>query len=364
MKIHAEYEIIIILFTVGTEKIGMNKSRAFSAKQNLLLALGINAMMLGVFLCLFTPYYETDDDFLIRNFVNGAITEKSSRLIFINVIIGTLLKWLYTLTPAVPWYDLLQYAMLFMSFTAMTWMLLQRLERIPALTLSICLISIFGLDAYILFQFTKTTAVATVFGVMLMFYSLGKEKGTKGRSIPMTVGIILALLGGMYRYHEFLAVGAVVCWIIIDPLTDAIKCGDVGVKYRIRRAFETVRPFILLLLLFGTVRMIDSAAYKDPEWKEYKEYSKARVQIMDHGLPHYDMFEEGYKTLGISEDFYYQIRDWNFNDPDKLDTATMWKISALLGERKLIGGDTAVSSFFPVCLYWPERYGCCSAGMT
>ena len=336
----------------------MIKTEHSAAKQNLFLALGINAVLLGVFLCLFTPCYETNDDFFIRNFVNGAIAEKSSRLIFINVIIGTLLKGLYTLTSAVPWYDLLQYIMLFASFTAMTWILLQRWERVPALALSICLISIFGLDAYILFQFTKTTAVATVSGVMLIFYSLRKEIGTKSRRITMAAGIILALLGGMYRYQEFLAVGAAVCWIIIDPLTDAIKCGDGGVKYRLRRAFDTVKPFILLLLLFGAVRMIDSAAYKYPEWIEYKEYSKARVQVMDHGTPLYNMYEEGYKNLGISEDYVFQIRNWNFFDPDKLDTETMWKIAALKGERKLIGGDTAVIDFFPICVPTIIRYWC------
>lgn len=327
----------------------MNKSKYSAAKQNLLISLVINAVLLGIFLCFFTPYCETNDDFLISNFVNGAITEKSSRLIFINIIIGTLLKGLYTFAPAVPWYALLQYTMLFASFTAITWILLQRYERAPALMLAIGIISIFGLDAYICFQFTKTTAVATVSGVMLIFYSLSKEKRTNGRRFPMSIGIILALLGGMYRYHEFLAAGAVISWIMIDPLTDAIKSGE-SVKDKFRRAFDTVKPFILLLLLFAAARVIDNAAYKSPEWAEYKEYSKARVQVLDHGTPSYDTYEDGYKALGISRDFFTRIYSWNFYDPDKFDTETFYNIAALRGERKLIGGDTAVIDFFPICV--------------
>ena len=337
---------------------GMNKSRTISAKQNLLLALGINALLLGVFLCLFTPYYDSNDDWILSNFVNGAMAEKSARMVYINVIIGALLKGLYTLIPAVPWYALLQYVMLFASFTAMTWILLERWELIPAMALSIGFISIFGMDAYIVVQYTKTTAAATVSGVLLILYSLGKEKGTKSRRITMAIGIILALLGGMYRYYEFLAAGAVICWIIIDPLTDAVKCGDGGVKYRLRRAFDTVKPFILLLLLFGAVRMIDSAAYKDPEWANYIEYNKARTLVMDHSTPPYNMYEEGYKALGISTNYFSEIRNWNFFDPDKLDTETMWKIAALKGERKLIGGDTAVIDFFPIYVPTIIRYWC------
>ncbi len=329
---------------------GMNKNKLSSAKQDLLFALGINAVLLGVFLCLFTPHYDTNDDWFLSNFVNGAIAEKSARMVYINVIVGALLKGLYTLTPAVSWYALMQYAILFASFTAITWILLQRCELIPALALSIGFVSIFGIDAYIVVQYTKTTAAATVSGVMLIFYSLSKEKGTKGRRMSMTAGIMLALLGGMYRYYEFLAAGAVICWTIIDPLTDAIKCADGGVKCRLRRAFETARPFILLLLLFGAVRVIDTAAYSGPEWADYIEYNKARTLVMDHGTPHYSMYEDGYKALSISEDYVSEIRSWNFFDPDKLDTQTMYNIAALRGERRLIGGDTAVTDFFPICV--------------
>ena len=71
---------------------------------------------------------------------------------------------------------------------------------------------------------------------------------------------------------------------------------------------------------------------------------------MDHGTPHYSMYEEGYKELGISEDYVSEIRGWNFYDPDKLDTQTMYDIAALRGERRLIGGDTAVIDFFPICV--------------
>lgn len=349
MKIHADYEIIMTLFIVGTESMGMNKSRTSSAKQNLLLSLGINAVLLGVFLCLFTPHYQSNDDFILSCFVNGAIAEKSARMVYINVMIGALLKGLYTLTTAVPWYALMQYVILFASFTAMTWILLQRWELIPALALSIGFVSIFGMDAYIIVQYTKTTAAATVSGVMLMLYALGMEKGVKSRRVSMAAGIILALLGGMYRYYEFLAAGAVICWAIIDPLTEAIKHGD-DIKEKLHRAFETVRPFILLLLLFGTVRAIDSAAYSEPKWADYIEYNKARTLVMDHGTPRYDMFEEGYADLGISENFYQRMRFWNFHDPDKFDTETFYKIAALKGERKLIGGDTAIIDFFPICV--------------
>ena len=333
----------------------MMKHKLSAAKQNLLLALVINAVLLGVFLCFFTPYYETNDDILLSHFVDGSMAVKQSRMRFINIIIGTLFKGLYTLVPAAPWYALYQYAMIFAGFTAMTWILLQRWGRIPAIVLSVAAISFFGLDAYIRLQFTKTTAVAAVFGIMLMFYSLGKEKGTKSLRVPMVSGVILSLLGGMYRYVEMLAAGAVMCWIIIDSLVDAIK-NSAGAKEKLHCVFDTIKPFILFLLLFIAIFAIDLSAYRDTEWAEYYKYNEAHSQVMDLGTPSYHEHKEEYTALGISETLSELINDWNFYDPDKLDTDTFLKLAALDEEDG--SGLVSINGFVTDLLPRLVRYWC------
>ena len=339
------------------ENNSMSKSKLTPAKQNLLLALGINAVLLGVFLCFLTPYYEVNDDILMSHFVDGSMAVKQSRMMFINIIVGTLLKGLYTLIPAVPWYALLQYAMIFAGFTAMTWIIMARWERIPAIVLSAAIISFFGLDAYIRLQFTKTTAVAAVFGVMLMIYSLGEEKGTKSRRVPMAAGIILALLGGMYRYGEMLAAGAIVCWMIIDPMVEAIRRSG-GTKEKLRRIFDTVRLFILFFLLFAVILAINFAAYRDKEWADYYEYNEAHSQVLDFGTPDYDKYEEGYTSLGISETLSELINGWNFYDPDKLGTDTFLKLAALNREDGSRSGELSIKDFAADLLPRLVRYWC------
>lgn len=333
------------------------KTRLSPAKQNLLLALGINAVLLGVFLCFLTPYYEVNDDILMSHFVDGSMAVKQSRMMFINIIVGTLFKGLYTLIPAASWYALLQYAMIFAGFTAMTWILLQRWEHVPAIVLSVAVISFFGLDAYIRLQFTKTTAVAAVFGVMLMIYALGEEKGTKSRRISMLVGIILALFGGMYRYGEMLAAGAIVCWMIIDPMAEAIKRGN-GTKEKLRRAFDTVKPFILFFLLFAVILAINFAAYRDKEWEDYYEYNEAHSKVLDLGTPDYDEYKEEYSSLGISETLSELINSWNFYDPDKLDTDTFLKLAALNRDNRSLSIKGFAADLLPrLVRYW------CFAGL-
>lgn len=336
----------------------MGKNRLSGSKQDLLLALGINAVLLGVFLCFFTPYYETNDDIFMSHFVDGSMAVRQSRLMYINVIIGALLKGLYTLLPSVPWYALLQYAMIFAGFTAMTWVLLRRWERIPAIVLSIAMISFFGLDAYIRLQYTKTTAAAAVFGVMLMVHALSEAKGTGARRACMLLGTMLALLGGLYRAKQFLACGAVVCWMLLDDLAALLKNGA-DTKAKLRAFCETLKPFVLLLLLFGIFRAADSFAYSG-EWRSYLDYNDARTQLLDFGSADYEAHRKAYDSLGISETLSELINGWNFYDPDKLDTDTFLKLAALNDSSSgsgLSAADFAAGLLPSLVRYW------CFAGL-
>ena len=358
MKIHADYEIIMTLFIVGTESMGMNKSRTSPAKQDLLLALGINAVLLGIFLCFLTPYYETNDDIFLSHFVDGSMAVRQSRMVYINAAVGALLKGLYTLLPSAPWYALLQYAMIFAGFTAMMWVMIERWERIPAIMLSVAVISFFGLDAYIRLQYTKTAAVATVFGLMLMVHALSEAKGTKTRGLCMTLGTVLALLGGLYRDKQFLACGVVACWMLLDNLIAALK-NSADAKVRLYAFFETVRPFILLLLLFGIFKAADRLVYSDG-WKEYLDYNDARTQLTDFGGADYETHREAYDELGISKTLSELINDWNFYDPDKLDTDTFLKLAALSksnGDKAFSIKDFASGLLPRLVRYW------CFAGL-
>ena len=68
-----------------------------NGRLRLLAAFLVNAGLLLVLLCCFTPRFETNDDVLMSKFVDGQMGEKSAYIPFINIVQGFFLKLLYTI---------------------------------------------------------------------------------------------------------------------------------------------------------------------------------------------------------------------------------------------------------------------------
>src|SRR5688572_28503851 len=80
----------------------------------------------ALFLVCFTPIYETNDDVVMMNTASGQFFgQPSEHLIFTNVLIGFVLKVLYSMTEQVDWYAAYLYglhavglSLLFYAFVA------------------------------------------------------------------------------------------------------------------------------------------------------------------------------------------------------------------------------------------------------
>ena len=101
-----------------------------------LAAIGINILVLAGLVCLLRPAFETNDDTALLTLVNGAKISSDPHMVISGMLLGRILMALYGITRALPWYTLVQYAMLFLSFTGMTRVMLQRLGMLWGSVLS------------------------------------------------------------------------------------------------------------------------------------------------------------------------------------------------------------------------------------
>lgn len=135
-----------------------------------LLALLLNAAVLAVLLALFRPLFETNDDTALLTLVNGAKYSADPHMVISGIWMGRLLMFLYGLPYDLPWYTLVQYAMLFLSFTGVTYVLLRRIGRGWGTLLSFFLVSWFGYESCIVIQFSRTAGVASASAMFMLFY--------------------------------------------------------------------------------------------------------------------------------------------------------------------------------------------------
>ena len=292
------------------------------------VALISNLLILGAMAAFMRPSFETNDDIVFAELGSGLRGVKDARLVFQNYGLGMIYRLLYGVTGRLPWYTIVQYMILFVSFTVVTYVLISRLGEISGLCLFVILACGFGYEGYIHLQFTKTAGIAAAAAVFLLLHLLEQEKyswwGIAG-------GILLAVIAYMYREDQFWASCGLMAGAGMLFLFDLRKYRN----KKLRRIGICVLTFgVLLLSVFGVDRW-DSSKYRSAEWKEYQEFNQLRSELLDYGFPDYDSNQEIYEELGISREAYELYKSWNFNDTEKFDTEVMKKLVDLKQKRPL-----------------------------
>lgn len=292
------------------------------------VALGLNLIVLFVMVLIMRPSFETNDDIVFAELGSGFRGVKDAHLVFQNYGLGIIYRFLYAVTGRLPWYTILQYVILFIAFTAVTYVMMNRLEGISGLFLSLILLCGFGYEGYIHLQFTKTAGIAAAAAVFLLLYTLESEKKLCWET---AAGFLLALMAYMYREDQFWASSGLMAGAGLFFLFTLRK----QKKKWLCRLGRCILTFGILLLCVAGVDRWDASEYQSEEWKEYQEFNQLRSMLLDYGFPDYDTNQETYKELGISKEAYELYRSWNFNDPEKFNSEVMKKLVELKQERPM-----------------------------
>lgn len=344
--------------------LGMRKVWDFAVreKNKLWFSACINLLGLMFLVLVMKPCFEMNDDSTIYELTSGAKGVYDSHTVFIHIFIGSILKLLYALLPGIQWYTVLQYFLLFCSFCAVYYILMNRMRASMALLSFGTLFFYFGYEGYIALQFSKTAGIAACAGILLMFYGL---EGKKKNWLCVVIGIFLALAGGMYRYKEFLMCSAIMSAIGVYAL--------INIRWKKPKEFLTAMApyagsFLILFASFGGLILFNNAAYgRSQEWEEYIRYNDSRSSLMDYGFPDYNTYQEEYEKLGLSKEDIELYISCNYADPDLFSQETIDTLLSLRPQREINRGfvkeyfDTFPMGFFKIyvftcfllfCFYW------------
>ena len=294
-------------------------------------AVTANLLVLLAMLLIMRPSFETNDDIVFAELGSGLRGVKDAHLVFQNYGLGVIYRFLYSVTGRLPWYTIFQYAVLFVAFTAVTYVLMNRLEGISGLCLSLILVCGFGYEGYIHLQFTKTAGIAAAAAVFLLLHVLDREKWSW---VEVIAGICLGIMAYMYRTDQFWASCGLMAGAGLFFLFSLRKYKG----RKLRRLGICILTFGIFLVCVAGVDRWDASKYQSPEWKEYQEFNQLRSRLLDYGFPDFDSNQETYKELGISREAYELYRSWNFNDTEKFNTEVMRKLVDMKQKRPLTAG--------------------------
>ena len=306
----------------------LNSSRSWK----LLAAVLLNAVFLACTLLIVNVGFEANDDLSLAAFVDGQMAESSAHVPYINIVLGCILKGIYTvLGQSAAWHTIGQYLLLFMGFCCVSFVLFDRLRPYQAAGVSLVLLLFFGVDVYTLISYTKTAAVCTVGGMILLLHTMeNMEKGS--RLLPVILGVVLCLFGFMLRPMEFLPCFALMAVLALRWLYALLfrEKGSLGDKAKAFVRYAV--PFVSVLVLAAALHFVNEAAWSGERWSFYHDFDAVRVAYSDYGRPAYEEMPEAYEALGLSETSVQLLGEGNYFDPDVFTAELMANISRVRDE--------------------------------
>jgi hypothetical protein len=218
-----------------------------------------------LFVILFTIFFpirfETNDDPVMLLISSGALFgTPDEHLIFINTIIGHLLKFLYIKIPHIEHYSIFLISCHALGFSSlMNEIVKGKLNHINKI-INITIFVVFETILLANLQFTTTSALITTAGVFLI---LNKNR------LHILLGIIFIALGFAIRLHAC-ALVLIICtpYVVYEFYAEKIKL---------------LKLTFLIGMVFCSLYLFDSRSYSnDKEWSFFKEYNIARSKINDN----------------------------------------------------------------------------------
>ncbi len=241
--------------------------------------------------------FEENDDVGMMNIVSGAYNNRPSEyMLFSNILIGKLLKYLFTIIPTINWYTWYLIVSILISYTGIQYSF-NKIKAKPIikiirhfLILSILLFSLIAL------QFTRVAAIALTAGMLLLFTSNKKEY------IQIGFGILLIILGTMIRKEVlYMYILLSLPFIIYFAINN--------------KTFKIINIIIAILLSF-TVIWHDNLSYEqNTELNEYREFNKLRAKIttIDHHSFNYINKKQITESIGWTKNDFYLATIFNLD---------------------------------------------------
>ncbi len=292
-----------------------------SAGARLSAAMLLSALFFLLTVSLVHVGFESNDDLTLAAFVDGQMAVPTAHIPYLNIVIAALLKGIYrVLGQGTPWHTLGQYALLFVSFTALGAVMNARLGILRGSLVTLTILLFFGLDALTLINYTKTAAVCTVCGMLLTVHA---AEGCRKRA-PLFCGAALCLFGFLLRDREFLPCFAVMAALCVRRVWALFGERDTE---KFRRLARFCLPFAAIVLLAAGFYGVNEAAWAREPWAAYHRFDAIRVAYSDYGRPAWDEMAEEYEALGLSETDVEFLYEGNYFDPDVFSGELMQAVS-------------------------------------
>ncbi|SHM11927.1 hypothetical protein [Fibrobacter sp. UWB7] len=292
-------------------------------KRALTISLVINLFFLALCLIFGDLKFGAIDDYFMAARLTGALgTDYNPHLIFVNAIYGYALLPLYHLFPAIGWYYIGEMFSVFLSFTVIGYVLLQKCGERWGTILAALFTALFASDFYLVVQFTQCASILSAAGMLLFAYGIVRSRNNESKlqaTIPFIIAIFLMLWGSVMRWQAFLMGLPFFC---------------LGLLFILRGCWSAKWHVIagLIILFAGAFGMhvFDQKIYQSPVYEAFNKFQGPRVALGDNSNYNQNAVYEDAEELGLSGKDYHMLTEWVLYDTDVFSVDSIKRYTDLI----------------------------------
>ena len=304
------------------------KKHGLSTGHLICLFLLLHIAAVGYAVTFLHPYYGSNDEFTLAAIASGAYGSYTQYFIYLHSAFGWILKCFYMLFPSVNCYTIVMYGLIFLSLSAIGCTWITRWKKIGAVMAVMLVLA--GLSPlYVELQYTKTAAVVTAAGYVLLF--IGGQKAEKWKkAFVQALGILLLLLGSWIRFQSFGMVSILAFGFWLARAVGVLKTRE----WKQFLVCDCLPCIIAFSCVFGSIAAENVLVYTPGSQEEhYREYDKARQRLLDYGVPEWDDYQAEYEALGLTRTDVINLEKWLIADYDRYTADTFNAIVAFRQDR-------------------------------
>ena len=286
-------------------------------KRAIAYSVAINLFFLALCLVFGDLKFGAIDDYFMAARLTGALgTDYNPHLIFVNAIYGYALLPLYHLFPKIGWYYIGEMFAVFLSFTVIGYVLLQRCGECWGAILATLFTALFANDFYLVVQFTQCASILSAAGMLLFAYGVIQcsrmdcfvakaPRNDVRKYIPFVFSIILMLWGSVMRWQAFLMGMPFFC---------------LGMLFIFKHCWKSKwRVIVGLAILFVgafTMHHFDQQIYQSPEYADFAKFQGPRVALGDKENFNQNAVYEDAEEIGLSGKDFQMLKEWIHYDTE------------------------------------------------
>ena len=273
----------------------------------------------------FDFYYDLNDDTTIKDILSGAYTgTPSGYSVQMLYPLGALIALCYRAIPGVAWYGLFlclcQFGVFALVGFRLTRIFQTKKGQLLALLLEAVLFTGLLFRELVMVQYSITSGLCMAGAIFL--YTTGDSKESMAASVKENlVPILLVVLSFMIRTElcmmlmPFLLLAGF-ARLILDPTSGKIKRADM-----VRRNLCIVLFAVLgMLMVYGVDLLATHLSPVSHNWQRFEHFFDARTKLYDfYNLPAYEENQDFYQKIGLSEESYILLQNYNFALDDSID---------------------------------------------